>query len=132
TTSGYRLDRVAPAAPSITAAPASPDLAVHPQWSFTGEAGATFNCRLQRNGAVVGDWASCTSPDTPDLSAEPDGTYAFSVRATDAAGNAGAATTATYELDRTGPDPPLIDVAPPASGASTTPVWEVSASDPAD
>ena len=39
---------------------------------------------------------ACTTPHTPDLTAEVDGTYTLRVRATDAAGNTGADATSSY------------------------------------
>jgi hypothetical protein len=81
----YVEDSTAPAAPSIDSSPTSPDNDQTPTWSFSGEAGASFECRLERGASVVSDWSSCTDPRTYDLSAEPDGTYTFSTRARDAA-----------------------------------------------
>ena len=52
-----------------------------PSWSFTGEPGATFECRVERGATVVDDWAACPTPSPHDLTAEADGDYTFSVRA---------------------------------------------------
>src|SRR5207244_4685866 len=54
-TSGYLLDTAAPAAPTITAHPTTPGNSRSPSWSFTGEAGAAFSCRLTRGATVVSD-----------------------------------------------------------------------------
>src|SRR5207247_49544 len=86
----YVLDRAAPAAPTSTTTPTSPDHDPTVAWAFTGEAGATFDCRVDRGATQIADWAPCSSPDAIDLTAQSDGTYTFAVRATDAAGNTGA------------------------------------------
>ena len=102
-TNDYLLDTAAPAAPAITATPVSPGTDATPTWSFTAEAGAAIECRLTGPAGMVSDWASCTSPATFDVSAEPDGAFDLDVRATDPAGNTGPATTTTYALDRSVP-----------------------------
>src|SRR3954452_124821 len=51
-----------------------------PTFSFTGEAGSTFECRID----PPGQWKPCASPYSVSLAG---GAYTFSVRATDAAGN---------------------------------------------
>ncbi len=80
-------DTTPPAAPSITA-PAVDDTVVSSPTtavSFTGEAGASFQCKV----AGVNSYASCSSAyTTPSLS---DGYYTVRVRAIDAAGNVGPA-----------------------------------------
>ena len=122
----YELDTAAPAAPAIGTDPGAVDSDATPTWGFSGEAGATFECRLTRAATVVFDWASCSSPRTYDLAAEPDGTYTFSVRQTDAAGNTGAAQTHDYALDRGVPAAPSIDSSPPSPDNSTAPSWSFS------
>ena len=71
-------------------------------------------------------WAACSGTRVYDLAAEPDGTYTFSVRATDAAGNTGPASTSTYELDRTAPSPPAITASPSSPGVDPLPSWSFS------
>ncbi len=122
----YTLDTTAPAAPTIATNPGASGSTRSPAWSFTGEGGATLECRLERSGAAVYDWASCASPLTYDLSGRPDGSYLFKVRATDAAGNTGAASTHSYELDTTGPAEPVLTTAPASPGASRAPAWSWS------
>src|SRR4051812_36432416 len=51
-----------------------------PTFTFTGEAGSTFECKID----PPGEWKPCASPYSVSLA---DGAYTFSVRATDAAGN---------------------------------------------
>ena len=74
-------------------------------WSFTGEAGATFECRLHARGDGRRRLGGVHEPARRDLSGEPTATYTLEVRATDAAGNPGGTGSADYELDRTAPPP---------------------------
>jgi predicted phage tail protein len=123
TTNGYLLDTTAPGAPVVTSAPGSPGRSRSPSWSFSGDAGATLSCRLDQGATPVSGWAACSSNVAYDLSGRPDATYTFSLRATDAAGNDGPATTRDYALDTTAPPLPMIVSAPPAAGVDTAPSW---------
>ena len=98
----YRLDTAAPAAPTISAGPASPTADDTPELTFTGEAGATFACQA-RHATHTSLWTSCTSPAGFDLRALDDGAWTLAVRATDAAGNTGAERTHGFTLDRAPP-----------------------------
>ncbi len=60
-TSSYTLDTAAPAAPAIGSSPASPGNDQTPSWGFTGEAGASFECRITRGATIVYDWAACSN-----------------------------------------------------------------------
>nr|MDP8943590.1 hypothetical protein [Actinomycetota bacterium] len=124
----YVEDSAAPAAPTITSAPGTGNDTT-PTWDFSGEAGATFECKLARGATVISDFASCTSPKTYDIAGEPDGAYTFSVRAKDAAGNVGATTTDDYTLDSTLPDAPTITSEPASPGQSRTPSWGFTGED---
>ncbi|HEX8082778.1 MAG TPA: hypothetical protein VF529_00720 [Solirubrobacteraceae bacterium] len=126
TTDTYRLDTAAPAAPVITGGPPAQSNDPAPAWSFTGEPGAAFECRMERGAAVVAAWAPCSTPHSTSLAAEPDGTYTFRVRQTDAAGNTGPDASRAYDLDRTLPPAPTIDSAPSSPGADRTPEWTIS------
>ncbi|MDQ3739731.1 MAG: Ig-like domain repeat protein, partial [Actinomycetota bacterium] len=123
----YRLDRGAPAAPTITGGPTGDSADDSPTFTWTGEAGSTSECRVERGATVVDDWAACTSPDTPDLSSEVDGSYTFRVRSTDAAGNTGAGDARTYVLDRTAPAPPNVVSGPPADSTDDSPTYGFTA-----
>ena len=105
----FSLDLTPPPAPSITAGPAasSKTNVTAGNLTFTGETGATFQCQLDS-----GAWATCTSPFA--YSGLTDGSHTFSVRAIDAVGNVGAATTRTWTTD-TVVDPPVITSKPNAS-----------------
>jgi predicted phage tail protein len=129
-TRDYTLDRTAPAAPTITSAPPADSTDDSPTYGFTAEAGATLECRLQRGATVVDDWAPCTSPHTYDVTAEPDGSYTFRVRATDISGNTGPDATNTYTLDRTLPAGPTLDARPGDDGNDRTPQWAFSTTEP--
>ena len=124
---GFRLDTTEPAAPAIDTAPATPTADGTPEWTFSGEAGATFSCQITRGATTVSAWAPCASPKVYDLDGgEPDGTYTFQVRATDAADNTGAPTTSTIDVDRTQPTGVTIDAGPGADGNDNTPTWTFS------
>src|SRR5207244_10098667 len=101
-----------PIATALTASPSLPGALPSSAWSFTAEAGAAFTCSLTTGGVTVFPAASCTSPKSFDLTGQPDGTYTFTVTATDAAGNTSPARTGTYLLDTTPPDHPAIPASP--------------------
>ena len=101
------VDNSAPAAPNLTSTPANPTNSTAPSFSFTGEAGATFQCAL--DGAA---FAACTSP--KPYSGLAEGAHTFQVRQTDTAGNTGPAASRTWTVDTTPPAAPTITVAPTA------------------
>ena len=123
TTRTYTLDRVNPAPPAITGGPADPSNTQTAQYTFTGEVGATYECRLERGGTAVSDWASCTSPRSYDMTGQPDGVYTFLVHARDAAGNQSTDASRTYTRDRTAPVAPTITGGPPPSSADPAPSY---------
>src|SRR5207245_2548539 len=91
----WTVDTVAPAA-SITASPTNPSNSSSPSFSFSSEAGATFQCAL--DGAA---FAACSSPKS--YSGVADGSHTFQVKATDTAGNTGAAASYTWTVDTVAP-----------------------------
>lgn len=94
-------DTVAPDAPVIIGAPAARTADTTARLQFTGEAGGSFECRLD-----AGAWRPCVSPQPySGLAAGP---HAFAVRQIDAAGNTGAARDFSWEAGVTSPA-----VAPP-------------------
>ena len=99
------VDNSAPAAPNLTSTPANPSNSTAPSFSFTGEAGATFQCAL--DGAA---FASCTSPRA--YSGLAAASHTFQVRQTDTAGNAGVAASYTWTIDTTAPGAPSITLGP--------------------
>ena len=120
----YELDRVEPGQPALTSEPPSAGAGVSPAWAFSSETGATFECKVVRGTDLVADWTSCGSPRTVSLAGEVDGTYTFSVRATDTAQNTGDPRTDTYTLDRTAP---AISASPAATGRNERPSWSFAA-----
>src|SRR4029079_8070741 len=83
-----------------------------PTFAFTSpEPGSTFECRLDS-----GAYSGCSTPwRTPHLA---DGSHAFSVRATDAAGNLGPSASRTFTVDTT---PPTTTITSGPSGATNDP-----------
>src|SRR5204862_1839812 len=67
-----------------------------PSFSFSSEAGASFQCAL--DGAA---FAACSSPNS--YTGVADGSHTFQVKATDAAGNTGAAASYTWTIDTVAP-----------------------------
>jgi hypothetical protein len=98
------IDRTAPTAPTITSGPTG-TTGGRDTFAFTGEAGTTFECRLD-----AGSWGACTSP--KNYGQLTDGAHTFDVRTIDRAGNTGAATTRTWTTDAT---PPTIGTTFPAA-----------------
>ena len=92
-------------APETTLAPGGPP------FTFSSEAGATFECKVD-----AGDFAACTSPHAVSL---PDGEHTFSVRAVDAAGNKDATPESrTFTVDTTAPETTLAPGGPPFTFSS--------------
>src|SRR5207253_6618253 len=108
----WTVDTVAPTA-SITASPTNPRNTASPSFSFSSEAGASFECAL--DGAA---FASCSSPKS--YTGVADGSHTFQVKATDAAGNTGAAASYTWTVDTVAPVAPSITASPtnPSNNAS--------------
>ncbi|MCW2778504.1 MAG: putative internalin [Frankiales bacterium] len=121
----YVLDTTPPAAPTATLVPGSPSSSTAPTWAWTVPDGATSQCRTTAAGAVLLDWAACTSPWTAALAGSPDGVYGVSVRAVDAAGNASGALTGDYRLDRAAGLLAGFEALPPAVGSDRTPTWRL-------
>jgi hypothetical protein len=108
------IDNTAPAAPTITVSPPNPSNATAPSFSFTGEAGATFECKLD-----AAAFAACTSPKA--YTGQAVGSHTFQVRQTDIAGNLGPAASYTWVIDLTPPAAPAITANPPALSNSRAP-----------
>jgi hypothetical protein len=82
-------------------------------FTFSSEAGATFQCRMDS-----GSFSACTSPFT--ITNLTDGSHTFSVRAVDAAGNVDASPASrTWTVDATPPET-TVTGGPPA-GSTTGP-----------
>ncbi len=108
----WTIDTVAPIA-TITATPPDPSASATAVFAYSAnEIGATFTCRLDAAATFTACPASYTGL--------TDGSHTFRVRATDPAGNIGAAAVFTWTIDTT---PPNTTVAT----ATTTPTTATSA-----
>src|SRR5205823_1877213 len=76
----WTIDATAPDT-ILSSSPTNPSNNNAPSFSFTSEAGATFQCALDG-----GAFGACTSPKS--YTGIADGSHTFQVKATDAAGNA--------------------------------------------
>jgi hypothetical protein len=123
----WTVDTVAPTV-GVTGGPAQGSTTNSSSAGFTltpSETVSSLECKLDRPG-VAGTYAACgsTTPSYSDLTA--DGSYTFSTRATDTAGNAGAATTRSWTVDRTPPNS-SIGGGPSGPMNSTTATFPFSA-----
>jgi hypothetical protein len=106
TQAAWTIDLTPPAAPNITSSPANPTNQTTASFSFTDEPGATFTCQLD-----VGAALPCTSPQS--YGSLGGGSHTFTVRAKDAAGNTGPASSYMWSIDLTPPPAPSITAFPP-------------------
>jgi hypothetical protein len=118
-------DTTPPAAPTITGEPAEggTDSDGNVSFSFTGaESGGTFECSNVLQGQAA-TYSACPSP--KPYSGLANGSYTFSVRQKDAAGNVGAAASRNYSVstptggDTTPPLAPNITTGPAAGSTDT-------------
>lgn len=116
TLSGFTLDRLAPAAPEILTAPASPGSAATVTWTFTTPEGAETRCRID-------DGPMLPCADSRTVTFSDDGPHRFAVASFDTAGNRSASAVAMYTLDRLAPAPPTITGGPPSPSQLSTPQW---------
>lgn len=110
-TRSFTIDSTPPTV-SITSGPSGTVGTASATFGFSASEAATFACSLDGGG-----FASCTSPAT--FSGLANGSHTFAVRATDSAGNAGPATSATWTVDTT-PPTTTITSAPTGTVASRT------------
>jgi hypothetical protein len=125
----YVLDTLPPNA-VLVVAPASPSSVAVPSWLLTGDSDATLECRLSGPGFAAPTFSPCptaavagTGTFTADLTAKADGTFTLTVRSKDAAGNLGAETSSSYELDRTAPVTPAPPSVPPSPAQNPSVTW---------
>jgi hypothetical protein len=118
-TAAWTVDTAAPTA-TIGAKPFSPTNALTASLGFTAsESGSSFQCRLDG-----GAYQACSAPkDYTGLSA---GAHTFDVKATDAAGNTGNASSYTWTIDRTDPVA-TIDSGPTGRTNATTATFAFTA-----
>jgi hypothetical protein len=105
----------APSAPSITAKPANPTNVPGTSFSFTGTAGATFECALD-----TATFTPCASPKSYGSLAA--GSHTFQVRAV-SDGKTSSATSYSWLIDVTAPARPVV-----TAGPTPLPGWSTQAS----
>lgn len=93
----FTVDTTAPTAPTFTQKPAAQTNSQSATFAISpGESGGSLECKLDS-----GSYSACTSP--KQLTGLAAGEHTFSARQIDEAGNAGAAATYTWLIDRTLP-----------------------------
>jgi Bacterial Ig-like domain len=107
----WTVDLTAPVT-TIDAKPADPTNNTSASFEFSAGEDASFECKLD-----LGDWAACVSPQ--GYGPLGDGAHTFQVRATDTAGNQGAAVSYSWTVDTSEPETVLGD-RPPATTTSTS------------
>ncbi|MDX6583416.1 MAG: large repetitive protein [Solirubrobacterales bacterium] len=115
------VDTTAPTA-TITGGPNGPTSDANPSFSFAAGEPSSFECRLD-----AGAFAACGSPRA--YAGLVDGPHVFSVRATDGAGNTGAATDRSFAVDATAPET-TIDSGPAKIKQRRDASFAFSASEP--
>ena len=129
-THSFTLDRAVPGPPTVQLKPpqTSPGNARSIEWEFFGETGAEFRCRFTGPQGTISGPEVCTSPQRLDLlPTAPDGTYTLDAWQKDRAGNLSTTPgTASYVLDTTAPDRPIITGGPPDRTRNTVVVWSFS------
>jgi hypothetical protein len=124
----YELDTTGPVAPVVSPRGVqSQDSSV--SWSWTGDAAATWQCRLLKDGAVVRGWRTC-SPHRQALGGMGEGAYVLEVRGVDALGNVGAIGRGSYRWDATAPAAVVLTSSAGASSSTRQVTWTFDA--PAD
>jgi hypothetical protein len=111
----WTVDTVRPRPPAITSGPRGLVNSPRATFTFTGEAGATFSCKL---GPRAGGFVACTSPKTYNGLA--DGAHVFQVRQRDAAGNLSKSASRTWTIDTTAPAAPTLTATIIGANASFT------------
>lgn len=103
-TATWTVDNIAPGAPTVTRTvpTANPTNSTSQTLSYSGEAGGTFQCKLD-----TGSFVSC--PSSPlTLNGFSNGSHTLTVTQTDAAGNVSPASTATWTVDNVPPSAPTV------------------------
>lgn len=117
----WTIETRAPAV-AVTSGPAALASSTSASFSFSADEPSTFQCNLDDRG-----FEPCSSP--ASYAGLPDGGHAFAVRATDAAGNVGAAS-ASWTIDATAPQT-TIDSAPALRTTATSAAFTFSANESA-
>jgi hypothetical protein len=126
----WTVDAAAPDT-SILTGPSGATSNASPSFTYSStEAGSTFECKLDGPGATTGSFASCLAAGKSYVGLA-DGSYTFSVRATDAAGNTDPTpATRSFTVDTVAPDT-TIDSQPADPSNSSSAAFTFSGSDPA-
>jgi hypothetical protein len=126
----WTVDTAAPDT-SVLTGPSGPTNDASPIFTYSStEAGSSFECKLDGPGATTGSFASCLAAGK-SYAGLADGSYTFSVRATDAAGNTDPTpATRSFTVDTVAPDTTITahPVDPSNSAAAS---FTFSGSDPA-
>lgn len=110
----WTVDTHAPAAPQLTQRPPAVTNSDHATFAYTdAEAGVSWECRVDGH-----DWDDCTDP--VSWWGLHDGVRTFMVRARDAAGNRGPATTYSWTVDTVAPVKPQLTQQPANPSASSS------------
>jgi large repetitive protein len=110
----WSVDTQAPPAPQITQAPPAVTNVDHATFAYSdGEANVTYECKVDGR-----DYQTCTDPVT--WRGLHDGARTFTVRARDAAGNRGPATSHGWTIDTVAPPKPTLTQKPPSLSASSS------------
>ena len=91
-TATWTVDTSTPAAPSITSMPPDPTSSTSANLRFSGEVGASFECKLDN-----GPWSACSSPSSYS-GLTPKSSHTFQVHQTDEAGHTSSDTSATWTI----------------------------------
>ena len=110
----WTVDSTAPTAPPLTGTPPALTSNTQPVFTFTGDGDTTFECSL--DGAT---WTTCSSPVQVDP-ALADGSYTFSTRQIDAAGNTGPVSSFAFTVSATAPPEVTVDNIPGSPTGETT------------
>ena len=66
--------------PEFTAAPDDPVTGTSASFSFTGDAGSTFECQLASGDQIISAYSACSSPHNVSIAGMQNGSFEFSVR----------------------------------------------------
>lgn len=100
-----QVDSTSPETPKVPSGPATTSGTPTATFTFDGEPGTTYKCRLDG-----GEWKVCTSPLT--LTGLPDGPHTLSVLAVDKLGNESPRRDYTWTVDTTKPAKPPVMTGP--------------------
>jgi len=112
TTREWLVDTAPPARPVIDSGPRPLTNERSASVTFTGEAGTSARCRLDRDG-TPGTWSGCSSP--VNLSSLADGSYRLEIVLRDPAGQESDAAEWSWSVDTVEPAPPRIESGPGGS-----------------